>query len=92
MRVEIIKDGETQSVKPERLERFLEQGWQLVAEPAPKKVSNKVITDVVVQATADVIESDEDWDDQWEAPLVSMPSESIHDKPRASKKMPTDNQ
>lgn len=93
MRVEITKDGETQSVKPERLERFLEQGWQLVAEPAPKKVSNKVIADVKVQATADVIEGeDPEWDDQWEAPLVSMPSESVFDKPKASKKMPTDNQ
>jgi len=93
MRVEIIKDGQTQSVKPERLERFLEQGWQLVAEPAPKKVSNKVITEVVVQATADVIEGDDpEWDDLWEAPLISMPSSSYHDKPKTSKKMPTDNQ
>lgn len=93
MRIQIEKDDATQWVKPDRVERFLEQGWQLVAEPAPKKVSNQVIADVVVNVNADVIEGDDpDWDDQWEAPLVSMPSESIFDKPKASKKMPTDNQ
>ena len=93
MRIQIEKDDATQWVKPDRVERFLEQGWQLVAEPAPKKVSNQVIADVVVNVNADVIEgNDPDWDDQWEAPLVSMPSESVFDKPKASKKMPTDTQ
>jgi len=79
MRIEITKAGETQSVKQDRLQRFLEQGWHLTAEPAPKIVSG---SKAKVKATADVIEKeDPDWDDQWEAPLVSMPSPSIHQKP-----------
>lgn len=73
MRVEIFKDDQHQWVKPDRLQRFLEQGWQLVAEPAPKKVSNKVKVDVKVQAVADVKKADEI---DFIVPLVSMPTDN----------------
>lgn len=55
MRIEIFKDGQSQWVKQDRLERFLACGWQL-AQPAPKKTSKpKVVADVVVEAAAEVI-------------------------------------
>lgn len=56
MRVEITKDGITDLVKPDRLQRFLDQGWQLVAEPAPKKPS--IVPDYQVEVDAEVIEAE----------------------------------
>jgi hypothetical protein len=57
MRIQIFKDGKTDWVKEDRLERFLACGWQL-AQPAPKKTSRpKVVADVVVEATAEVVEA-----------------------------------
>ena len=73
MRIEINKDGETQWIKPDRLERFLEQGWQLVAEPAPKKPSKA--KPLKVTADAEVVEEEYTQEDaDWEAPLISMPT------------------
>lgn len=71
MRVEIKKGDEVKSVKSDRLNRFLEQGWQLVAAPAPKKLSNKAIVDVRVEATAEVVEEE---DPELEAPLFKLPT------------------
>lgn len=68
-RVTIFKNGQSQLIKQDRIERFLEQGWQLVAEPAPKKVS---LPKVKVEASADVKREEIDWD----PPLVSMPTDN----------------
>lgn len=51
----IFKDEEEMLVKPDRLERFLAQGWQLSAQPVPK---NPAVPEVKVEATAEVIEAD----------------------------------
>lgn len=51
MRIEIYKDGIKKAVKEDRLLRFLEQGWQTSAEPAPKKTSKPKLK---IEATADV--------------------------------------
>lgn len=75
MRVEIIKGDQTQWIKEDRLTRFLEQGWQLVAEPAPKKVSKGSKEKVV--AHADVITEEYTQEDaDWEAPLISLPTDN----------------
>lgn len=68
MRIEIIKDGNTEWIKPDRLQRFLDQGWQMVAEPAPKKPS--VVPDVKVEVDAEVIEATDfvEEDDDLEMP------------------------
>lgn len=75
-RIDIFKGDEVKNVKENRLERFLEQGWQLVAEPAPKKISKAVKTDkeVKVTANADVVKEEDPY--AWEAPLISMPTDN----------------
>lgn len=70
MRIEIFKDGESRWVKPDRLNRFLELGWQ-TAQPEPKKVSKPK---AVVKASADVVEEDPH---RWDAPLLSMPTTDL---------------
>lgn len=77
MRIEISKGDQRQWIKEDRLNRFLEQGWQLVAEPDPKKVSNKAIIEVKVEAHADIINEekyDEDYNPDLEAPLFKLPT------------------
>ncbi len=75
MRIEIIKGDQRQWIKEDRLQRFLEQGWQLVAEPAPKKVSKGAKEKVVAQA--DIIQEEYTQEDaDWEAPLISMPTDN----------------
>ena len=72
-RITIYKGDQQRAVKEDRLERFLEQGWQLFAEPAPKKVSKAPKEKVV--AKADIIEEEYTQEDaDWEAPLISMPT------------------
>lgn len=74
-RITIYKGDETREVKEDRLQRFLEQGWQLVAEPAPKKVSKGSKEKVVAQA--DIIQEEYTQEDaDWEAPLISMPTDN----------------
>lgn len=72
-RIKIIKGDQIDWVKPDRLQRFLDIGWQK-AEPSPKKVSKEVKVEVKVQATADVIEAAEESIEDLEAPLFSMPT------------------
>lgn len=63
MRTQIFKDGDTQWVKEDRLERFLACGWQL-AQPAPKKTSKpKMVPEVTVEALAEVIAVEEESQD-----------------------------
>jgi len=69
MRVEIKKGDQIRSVKENNIQRFLEQGWQRVAQPAPEKVKPKA----AVKAKADLIEGVED-EFSLEAPLISMPT------------------
>ena len=58
MRIEIFKDDETQWVKPDRLERFLEKGWQ-TAQSAPKKVSlTRTVKATIVKAEAEVVKEE----------------------------------
>ena len=58
MRIEIFKDDESQWVKEDRLQRFLEKGWQ-TAQSAPKKVSlTKTIRPVIVKAEAEVVKEE----------------------------------
>ena len=58
MRIEIFKDGETQWVKEDRLERFLEKGWQ-TAQSAPKKVSlTRTVRPVIVKVEAEVVKEE----------------------------------
>lgn len=58
MRIEIFKDDETQWVKPDRLERFLEKGWQ-TAQSAPKKVSlTRTVRPVIVKVEAEVVKEE----------------------------------
>ena len=58
MRIEIFKDDETQWVKPDRLERFLEKGWQ-TAQSAPKKISlTRTVKATIVKAEAEVVKEE----------------------------------
>lgn len=62
----IYKDDVEMMVKPDRLQRFLAQGWQLSAQPVPKNPA--VFPDVKVEAAAEVIEAEveeeiDDWED-----------------------------
>ena len=58
MRIEIFKDDEKQWVKPDRLERFLEKGWQ-TAQSAPKKVSlTRTVKATIVKAEAEVVKEE----------------------------------
>lgn len=70
MRIQIFLEGESRWVKPDRLNRFLELGWQ-TAQPEPKKVSKPK---AVVKASADVVEAS---NPDWEAPLISMPTTDL---------------
>lgn len=55
MRIIIHKDGQEQSVKQDRLQRFLEKGWQTLAQPIPEKISKPTSKIKIVEATADVL-------------------------------------
>jgi len=73
MRIEIFKDDETQWVKPDRLQRFLEKGWQ-TAQSAPKKVSlTRTVKATIVKAEAEVVKEEIPLE---EAPQT-MPTEPI---------------
>ena len=86
MRIDMEKDGQTQTVKEDRIQRFLDQGWRVKAEPEPKKHSKgKVLPKVKIEADAvvvkaDVAEIDEDYDPDLEAPLFSLPQSTPTDK------------
>jgi hypothetical protein len=54
MRIIITKDGQEQSVKEDKLQRFMEKGWQTIAQPIPENISTWS-TRVVVEANADVL-------------------------------------
>ena len=70
----IYKDDVEMMVKPDRLQRFLAQGWQLSAQPVPKNPA--VFEDYKIEATAEVIEAeDEDFDD-WEDTIEDDDSEA----------------
>lgn len=72
MRVEIFKDDLRQWVKEDRLQRFLEQGWQ-TAQSAPKKVSlSRTVKPMIVKAEAEVTREE---NPQEEAPQITMPTE-----------------
>lgn len=79
MRVDMEKDGQTQSVKDDRIQRFLDQGWRVKAEPEPKNNSRsrvmpkaKITADAVV-VKADSLVEDKDYDPDLEAPLFNLP-------------------
>jgi hypothetical protein len=73
MRIEIFKDDETQWVKEDRLQRFLEKGWQ-TAQSAPKKVSlTRTVKATIVKAEAEVVKEEIPLE---EAPQT-MPTEPI---------------
>jgi hypothetical protein len=75
MRIKIYKGDEQQQIKADRLDRFLERGWQ-VSEPALPKKSTK--PKVKVEASADVVEEpskQEQVEPDWEDPFISMPTE-----------------
>ena len=62
MRIQIVKDGKTDWVKPDRLQRFLDNGWQQ-AQPSPERPSkSKPIPEVTVEAIAEVI-TEEDFEE-----------------------------
>lgn len=58
----IYKDEEEMLVKPDRLQRFLAQGWQSSAQPVPK---SPAVPEVTVVATAEVIEAGSDEEDEF---------------------------
>jgi hypothetical protein len=73
MRIEIFKDDSRQWVKQDRLQRFLDQGWQ-TAQSAPKKVSlTKAVKATIVKAEAEVVKEEIPLE---EAPQT-MPTEPI---------------
>jgi hypothetical protein len=72
MRIEIFKDDVRQWVKEDRLQRFLDQGWQ-TAQSAPKKVSlSKSVKPLIVRAEAEVVKEEVPKE---EAPQITMPTE-----------------
>lgn len=72
MRIEIFKDEMTQWVKPDRLQRFLDQGWQ-TAQSAPKKVSlSRAVKPLIVKVEAEVVKEEVPKE---EAPQITMPTE-----------------
>ena len=72
MRIEIFKDDQRQWVKEDRLQRFLDQGWQ-TAQSVPKKVSlTRTVKPVIVRAEAEVKREEIP---QEEAPQITMPTE-----------------
>ena len=76
MRIEIFKDDVRQWVKEDRLQRFLDQGWQ-TAQSAPKKVSlSRAVKPVIVKAEAEVVKEEIPKE---EAPQITMPTEPIGD-------------
>lgn len=78
MRIQIFRDDETRMIKPRDLQRFLERGWQS-AQPVPERPSKpKLVPEVKVEATADVV-TEEDDDPELEAPLFSMPTNNQGD-------------
>jgi hypothetical protein len=73
MRIEIFKDDSRQWVKQDRLQRFLDQGWQ-TAQSAPKKVSlTKAVKATIVKVEAEVVKEEIPLE---EAPQT-MPTEPI---------------
>jgi hypothetical protein len=78
-RIILRKGDQTMLVKNDRINRFLEQGWQLVAEPAPKKPEPKVEVKAQAEVKKKVPKTAvEDINDEfdWEPPLVSMPTDN----------------
>lgn len=76
MRIQVFKDDQSQWVKEDRLQRFLDQGWQ-TAQSAPKKVSlTRTVKPVIVKAEAEVVREE---NPQEEAPQITMPTEPIGD-------------
>lgn len=72
MRIEIFKDDIRQWVKQDRLQRFLDQGWQ-TAQSAPKKISlSRTVKPVIVKAEAEVVKEEVPKE---EAPQLTMPTE-----------------
>lgn len=55
MRINVYKGDQVQSVKEDRLSRFLDQGWRVEAEPDAKKISKRP----KVEAVAEVIVEDQ---------------------------------
>lgn len=55
MRIIIHKDGQEQSIKEDKLQRFLEKGWQTIAQPIPEKISKPTSKIKIVEANADVV-------------------------------------
>lgn len=53
MRIQVYKDDQQQLVKEDRLQRFLDQGWRVQAEPDTKKTSRKPR----VEAQAEIVQS-----------------------------------
>lgn len=72
MRIEIFKDDQRQWVKQDRLDRFLEQGWQ-TAQPESRKISlSRAVKPKIVKAEAEVVSEE---NPQEEAPQITMPTE-----------------
>lgn len=80
MRFEITKDAEIKLVKFDHLQRFLDSGWQLT-QPSPEKKHNTSKAKVKVSAVVVEPNVPADWEHQWEAPLISMPSSDINHLP-----------
>ena len=76
MRIQIHKGAETQWVKEDRLQRFLDQGWH-TDQLEPKKPQPKVRVEAKAEDVTEAAEPEEDFD--WEAPLISMPTTSKGD-------------
>lgn len=75
MRITIFKDQEQQQIKADRLQRFLDLGWQTLQPESPKKSTRPKVK---VEASADVVEEPSKQDTvepDWEDPLASMPTE-----------------
>lgn len=73
MRVQIERAGETQMVKADRLERFLDEGWKVSMSDHPEDSSEP---NVLVEVTAEVVEEpSKQVEPDWEDPLASMPTD-----------------
>lgn len=73
MRVEIVKDGQTQLVKLDRLQRFLDEGWNVSMSDHPEDSNNQ---NVKVEVVAEVVEEpSKQVEPDWEDPLASVPTD-----------------
>jgi len=73
MRIEIEKDGQSQLVKLERLQRFLDEGWEVSMSDHPEDSSDRKVQ---VEVTAEVVEEpSKQVEPDWEDPLASMPTD-----------------